>query len=34
VLQQGAVFPAGNAVTLLVWAVVAITLAARFFRWE
>jgi hypothetical protein len=24
----------GNAVTLLIWAVVAITLAARTFRWE
>ncbi|MGH3198253.1 MAG: ABC transporter permease, partial [Streptosporangiaceae bacterium] len=34
VLQQGAVFPVGNAVTLLVWAAAAITLAARFFRWE
>ncbi|MGH7734734.1 MAG: ABC transporter permease, partial [Gemmatimonadales bacterium] len=34
VLQQGAVFPVWNAVTLLVWAAAAITLAARFFRWE
>jgi ABC-2 type transport system permease protein len=34
VLQQGAVFPAGNAVTLAVWAAAAITLAARMFRWE
>ena len=34
VLQHGVVFPAGNAVTLLVWAVVAIALAARMFRWE
>ena len=34
VLQQRAVFPAGNAVTLLVWAVVAIALAARTFKWE
>jgi hypothetical protein len=34
VLQQGAAFPVGNAVTLLIWAVVAITLAARTFRWE
>jgi hypothetical protein len=34
VLQQGAAFPAGNAITLLVWAAVAITLAARMFRWE
>jgi len=34
VLQQGVVFPAGNAVTLAVWAAAAITLAARMFRWE
>ena len=34
VLQQGAAFPVGNAVTLLIWAAVAITLAARTFRWE
>ncbi len=34
VLQQGVVFPAGNAVTLAVWAAAAITLAARTFRWE
>src|ERR1700690_3240731 len=34
VLQHGAVFPAGNTITLLVWAVVAITFAARMFRWE
>jgi ABC-2 type transport system permease protein len=34
VLQQGAAFPAGNAITLAVWAAVAITLAARMFRWE
>jgi ABC-2 type transport system permease protein len=34
VLQQGAVFPVGHAVTLAVWAVAAITLAARTFRWE
>jgi ABC-2 type transport system permease protein len=34
VLQQGVVFPLGNTVTLAVWAVVAITLAARTFRWE
>ncbi len=34
VLQQGAVFPAGNTVTLAVWAAVAITLAARTFRWD
>jgi ABC-2 type transport system permease protein len=34
VLQTGTVFPAGNAITLAVWAVVAITAAARMFRWE
>jgi ABC-2 type transport system permease protein len=34
VLQQGAVFPVGHAVTLAVWAAAAITLAARTFRWE
>ncbi len=34
VLQRGAVFPAGNAITLAVWAAVAIILAARMFRWE
>jgi ABC-2 type transport system permease protein len=34
VLQLGAAFPAGNIVTLLVWAAVGITLAARTFRWE
>ncbi len=34
VLQYGVVFPVGNAVTLAVWAAVAITLAARTFRWE
>jgi ABC-2 type transport system permease protein len=34
VLQQGSAFPVGNAVTLTIWAVVAITLAARTFRWE
>jgi ABC-2 type transport system permease protein len=34
VLQHGAVFPAGNTVTLAIWAVVAITLATRMFRWE
>ena len=34
VLQQGTAFPVGNAVTLAVWAVAAIALAARMFRWE
>jgi ABC-2 type transport system permease protein len=34
VLAQGGTFPVGHAVTLAVWAVVAIALAARTFRWE
>jgi ABC-2 type transport system permease protein len=34
VLQLGAVFPAKDAITLAVWAAVAITAAARMFRWE
>jgi ABC-2 type transport system permease protein len=34
VLQHGAVFPAGNAATLAVWAAVAIAAAARTFRWD
>ena len=34
VLQHDAIFPVGNFVTLLVWAVVGITLAARTFKWE
>ncbi len=34
VLQHHAAFPVGNTVTLAVWAAVAITLAARMFRWE
>ena len=34
VLQYGVPFPVGNTVTLAVWAVVAIALAARTFRWE
>ena len=34
VLQQGVAFPAGNTITLVVWAAAAITLAARTFRWE
>jgi ABC-2 type transport system permease protein len=34
VLQHGAIFPAGNILTLAVWAAVAITLAARTFRWD
>jgi ABC-2 type transport system permease protein len=34
VLQHGAIFPAASAVTLTVWAAVAITVAARTFRWE
>jgi ABC-2 type transport system permease protein len=34
VLQYGAAFPVGNTITLAVWAVAAITLAARLFKWE
>jgi ABC-2 type transport system permease protein len=34
VLQYGVAFPVGNTITLAVWAVVAITLAARLFKWE
>ena len=34
VLQHHTAFPVGNTVTLAVWAVVAITLAARLFRWD
>jgi ABC-2 type transport system permease protein len=34
VLQHAAVFPTGNIVTLAIWAAVAITAAARTFRWE
>jgi ABC-2 type transport system permease protein len=34
VLQQGAAFPVGNTLTLAVWAVAGIALAARYFRWE
>jgi ABC-2 type transport system permease protein len=34
VLANGAAFPVKDTVTLAVWAVVGITLAARFFRWE
>ncbi len=34
VLASGAAFPAKDAVTLAVWAVVSVVLAARFFRWE
>jgi ABC-2 type transport system permease protein len=34
VLASGAGFPVKDAVTLAVWAVAAITLAARTFRWE
>jgi ABC-2 type transport system permease protein len=34
VLQHHVIFPVGNMVTLLVWAIVAITLATRTFRWE
>jgi ABC-2 type transport system permease protein len=34
VLANGAAFPVKDAVTLAVWAVIGIALAARFFRWE
>jgi len=34
VLQHGAVFPAGNIITLLVWAVAAVALATKTFKWE
>jgi ABC-2 type transport system permease protein len=34
VLANAAAFPARDAVTLAVWAVAGIVLAARFFRWE
>jgi ABC-2 type transport system permease protein len=34
VLQHAAAFPVGNVLTLAIWAAVAITLAARTFRWE
>jgi ABC-2 type transport system permease protein len=34
VLAGGVVFPVKDAVTLAVWAVVSIALAARFFRWD
>ena len=34
VLQQGSAFPVGNAVTLMIWAAVAITAAARTFKWD
>jgi ABC-2 type transport system permease protein len=34
VLQHHTAFPVGNTITLAVWAAVAITLAARAFRWE
>ena len=34
VLANGAVFPVKDVLTLAVWAVAGITLAARFFRWE
>jgi ABC-2 type transport system permease protein len=34
VLANGAAFPAKDIVTLVVWAVIGIAAAARFFRWE
>jgi ABC-2 type transport system permease protein len=33
-LQHGVAFPAGNTITLAVWAIAAIALAARLFKWE
>jgi ABC-2 type transport system permease protein len=34
VLANGAAFPLRDALTLAVWAIVSVTLAARYFRWE
>ena len=34
VLANGEVFPVRDAATLAAWAVISITLAARYFRWE
>ena len=34
VLANGEAFPVRDVVTLAVWAVISITLAARYFRWE
>jgi ABC-2 type transport system permease protein len=34
VLANASAFPAKDVVTLAIWAVISITLAARFFRWE
>jgi ABC-2 type transport system permease protein len=34
VLANASAFPAKDALTLAVWAVLGIALAARFFRWE
>ncbi len=34
VLANGVAFPVRDVVTLAVWAVISITLAARYFRWE
>ena len=34
VLANAAAFPVKNVLTLAVWAVLGIALAARFFRWE
>jgi len=34
VLAHGVAFPVGNVVTLLVWAVFAVVLASRIFKWE
>jgi ABC-2 type transport system permease protein len=34
VLAHGVLFPVGNTITLLVWSIAAIAVAARVFRWE
>jgi len=34
VLANGVAFPVRDAVTLAVWAVISVTLAVRYFRWE
>jgi ABC-2 type transport system permease protein len=34
VLAHATVFPAKDVLTLAIWAIISITLAARFFRWE
>ena len=34
ILANAAAFPVKNVLTLAIWAVLGIALAARFFRWE